>query len=232
MNSMAAAIAGALSVAAILFAAAPVHAADCRAAPRPSVDWSDCNKSRLMLPESALDGSNLFGADFSYTDLRQSSFVGANLEKATLTRATLAGSKADDASFVRAEAYRVNLSGVSARQASFVSAELQRANLTGADLTGADFQKAELGRAIVTGAVLTGARFPMANLARTNFNEATFEGPIDLAGAFLLLTRIEGLDLSQATGLQQWQVDQACGDADTRLPDGLETPADWPCDGD
>ena len=62
-------------------------------------------------------------------------------------------------------------------------------------------------------------------------NEAKFEGPIDLSGAFLFLAHVEGLDLSQATGLQQWQIDQACGDAETKLPAGLKTPADWACTG-
>ena len=34
----------------------------------------------------------------------------------------------------------------------------------------------------------------------------------------LFLTRIEGLDLSAATGLAQWQIDMSCGDGNTKLP--------------
>ena len=47
--------------------------------------------------------------------------------------------------------------------------------------------------------------------------------------AFMFLTRIEGLDLSAAWGLQQAQIDLACGDTSTKLPAGLSAPAHWPC---
>ena len=50
-----------------------------------------------------------------------------------------------------------------------------------------------------------------------------------LVGAYLYLTRIEGSDLSGVLGLTQWQVDVACGDGDTKLPEGLSRPPDWPC---
>ena len=221
-----------LSACASTFVPHVVHAADCRAVAAPSIDWQDCNKSRLMLTSSTLDGANLVSADLSYTDLRDSSFIGANLEKVTLFRASLDGSKADKANFSRIEGYRTVFSGVSAREASFASAELERADFTNADLTGADFSKAELGRAIFKGAVITGAKFAMANLSRTDLNAAKFEGPLDFSGAFLFRTRLEGMDLGQATGLQQWQVDQTCGDGNTKLPQGLTVPAKWTCSAD
>ena len=68
-----------------------------------------------------------------------------------------------------------------------------------------------------------------ANLARADFRGATFTAPIDFDGAFFFLTRIEGLDLSKSTGLSQWQLNMACGDARTELPSGLTRPEDWPC---
>lgn len=205
------------------------QAASCKSDPAPSIDWQDCNKASLVLQESQLDGANLFSADFSYTDLRNSNLSGANFEKATLIRSSLAGSKAEKGIFTRVEGYRTVFSQISATGASFASAELQRADFTGADLTGVDFEKAELGRANFTDAVVTGARFPMANLARAQLQGAKFEGPLAFDGAFLFLTHIEGMDLSQATGLQQWQIDQACGDQNTKLPADLKAPANWPC---
>jgi uncharacterized protein YjbI with pentapeptide repeats len=51
----------------------------------------------------------------------------------------------------------------------------------------------------------------------------------DLTGAYTLLIRIEGTDLSGVMGLTQQQLDIACGDAETKLPEGLAHPADWPC---
>ena len=221
-------IAGALT-GLLMLAQSPVLAADCKASPAPSVDWQDCNKSRLMIPGSALAGANLTSTDLSYTDLRNSNLSGAKLEKATLFRASLNGSNVDKANLSRIEGYRTTFVGVSAQGASFASAELQRADFRGANLTGADFQKAELGRAVFADAVITGAKFAMANLARANLAGARFEGPLDFSGGFLFLTRLDGLDLSQATGLEQWQIDQACGDASTRLPASLSAPADWAC---
>ncbi|RVN83649.1 pentapeptide repeat-containing protein, partial [Sinorhizobium meliloti] len=152
-----------------------------------------------------------------------------NLEKATLVRASLAGARADKANFSRVEAYRGNFSAISAENASFASAELQRTDFTGARLTGADFEKAELGRANFDKAVLTGTRFSMANLSRAKLSGAVLEGPIDLDRAFLFLTRIEGVDLSSASGLTQEQVDLTCGDGATKLPSGLAAPGKWPC---
>ncbi|MEQ1951484.1 pentapeptide repeat-containing protein [Mesorhizobium sp. CN2-181] len=210
----------------------PAQAASCKSDPAPSIDWQDCPKANLILQGSALENANLFSTDFSYTDLRNSNLSGANFEKATLIRSSLAGSKAEKANFTRVEGYRTVFSQIAAQGASFASAELQRADFTGANLTGVDFEKAELGRANFHDAVITGARFPMANLSRAKLYQAKFEGPLDFNGAFLFLTHIEGMDLSQATGLEQWQVDQACGDPATKLPGGLKASTDWPCDTD
>ena len=144
-------------------------------------------------------------------------------------RASLAGAAADKANFAKIEAYRTSFAGISAQGASFVGAEAPRADFSGANLTGADFGKAELGRADFRKATITGGNFPLANLSRADFQGAVFRGPLNFDRAFLFLTRIEGLDLSAAASLSQWQVDLACGDANTKLPKGLKAPKTWPC---
>ena len=110
-----------------------------------------------------------------------------------------------------------------------MSAELARADFSGAELTGVDFAKADLGRANFAGATITGTKFDLSNLARVEFKDVVFKGPISFDRAFLYLTRIEGLDLSAATGLAQWQIDLTCGDDKTKLPAGLAVPKNWPC---
>jgi uncharacterized protein YjbI with pentapeptide repeats len=204
-------------------------AANCKGDAGPSVDWQECNKSMLMLEGSDLAGANLVDVDFTSTDLRGANLAGANLEKATLIRASLEGATADKASFARIEAYRTSFAGISAQGASFASAEAQRSDFSKANLTGADFEKAELGRANFGGATITGTKFTLANLSRAEFQGAVFTGPINFDRAFLYLTRLEGLDLSKATGLKQGQVDLTCGDAKTKLPAGLTAPKTWPC---
>lgn len=210
----------------------PAGAAECNTSPSPGLDWGDCNKRNLIIPDSDLEGANLFSTDFTLTDLSNANLKSANLEKATLVRSLLAGAKAEKANFARIEAYRCSFADVSADGASFAAAELQRANFSGARLTGVNFEKAELGRADFSKAVLTGARFSLANLSRANLSGAIFEGPIVFDRAFMFLTRIEGMDLSAAQGLEQQQVDLACGNAATKLPTGLTAPASWPCAAD
>lgn len=121
---------------------------------------------------------------------------------------------------------------MNATNAKFNSAEMQRADFENAKLDNADFSKAELGRADFNGAVLTGTKFTKANLSRASFEGAKFTGSIDFSDSFLLLAHIEGLDLSAATGLEQKQIDIACGDDKTKLPQGLTKPATWPCPSD
>lgn len=102
-----------------------------------------------------------------------------------------------------------------------------RSNFTEADLGGANLSKAELQRSVMLGANLVGANLTGADLARVNLLGAKLAGPICSRAVFL--TRVEGVDLSQAQGLTQAQLDSACGDTKTVLPKGLKTPARWPC---
>jgi uncharacterized protein YjbI with pentapeptide repeats len=207
----------------------PALANDCRSAPAPGIDWQGCDKKLLMLGGSNLKDAKLGQADFTTTDLRNANLVGANLEKAKFIRATLSGASATGTSFARVEAYRTDFSGLIADNASFESAELQRSNFVDAKLSSANFTKADLGRSQFDGAEVGGSRFSLANLARADFREATFSKPVDFDRAFFFLTRIEGVDLAASTGLVQWQVDMACGNDETVLPEGLKKPASWPC---
>jgi uncharacterized protein YjbI with pentapeptide repeats len=218
-----------LAVLCTLSSAIPSSAASCTTSAGPGIDWTECDKKVIILSGSDLGGATLFGTDFTSTDLRDTNLQAANLEKATLVRASLAGSNAVGARFDRIEAYRTNFSGMDGRDATFASAEMQRSNFKNALLTNVDFTKAELGRADFTDADISGARFALTNLARADLSKSKFKKSIDLARSFLFLTRIEGLDLSAVTGLEQWQVDMACGDAATKLPAGLQTPSNWPC---
>lgn len=218
-------------VACLGFSAGTASASDdCQSAPTPGIDWQNCDKSLLMLSSSDLTGAKLAGADFSSTDLRSSKLTGANLEKATLVRVDFADSTAKGTHFAKVEAYRTDFSRVDAPGADFQNAELQRSNFQNAKLAKADFTKADLGRSQFDGADVSGDRFTLANVSRTDFRGAKFDAPVDFDRAFFFLTRIEGVNLSKATGLVQWQIDMACGDQHTVLPSGLNRPKAWPCD--
>jgi uncharacterized protein YjbI with pentapeptide repeats len=78
----------------------------------------------------------------------------------------------------------------------------------------------DLDRADLSGAKLPEADLRDAKLKRVNFSGADLRG-VNLAGAVLRLTRLDGADLAGARGLTQNQLDRACGDQKTALPDGL-----------
>ena len=214
---------------AVSFSSRHASAADCRADPAPEIDWSACSKKNLMLGGNDFTGANFRDADLSSTDMRNTTLTSADLEKATLIRTWFSGARLDKANFARVEAYRSGFQNVSAQGTSFASAELQRSSFNGADLRYASFEKADLSRATFEQANLGGATFTYANLARADLSKANVQGILGFERAFMLLTRIEGLDLSAAAGLDQSQIDIACGDAETKLPKGLTRPASWPC---
>ncbi len=50
-----------------------------------------------------------------------------------------------------------------------------------------------------------------------------------MKGPRMFRTRLEGVDLTRAVGLTTAQLEIACGDSRTRLPEGVNAPKTWPC---
>jgi uncharacterized protein YjbI with pentapeptide repeats len=102
-----------------------------------------------------------------------------------------------------------------------------RCYLAHADLTNQCVKHGNLEGAVFDGAKLTlmcmsygnfkDASFRDADLSGANLAHAELDGA-DLSGAHLTITSIRAADLSHAKGLTQPQLDQACGDAETKLP--------------
>lgn len=65
-------------------------------------------------------------------------------------------------------------------------------------------------------------------MARAIFTDTRLN-KVDFAGAYTFLTRFEGVDLRNTQQLTQTQLDIACGDDETLLPEGLSRPLSWPC---
>ncbi len=208
----------------------PAHAAECSSNPAQGVDWTGCRKRNLMLDGSNLNGAKLGEADFTSTDLRNLSAEGADFSKSTLVRSMLDSTKGKNSNFEKAVGFRTSFVGADLSGSRFDKSEMQRADFTKADLTGVSFEKSELGRALFEGAKLTGGNFRFANLARADLRGAIIDTPLDFTGAYFYRTRLDGVDLSAAAGLLQWQIDLSCGDASTKLPAGLTASAGWPCE--
>jgi uncharacterized protein YjbI with pentapeptide repeats len=99
-------------------------------------------------------------------------------------------------------------------------ARLRQADLSLTTMNGADFSHSDLSVANLFGARFTGASFRGADLSRANAVGAYFGGA-DLSGARLDSANLSGAELDSARGLTQSQLSAACGDAATRLPEGL-----------
>jgi uncharacterized protein YjbI with pentapeptide repeats len=204
-------------------------AADCGKPPRPGVDWAGCTKRNIILAGASLDGAQLGGADLTSTDLRGANLNRANLSGASLARAALQGIAGVGAVFDKANAARASFAGAQLARAGFSKAEVQRADFTDANLAGASFEGAGAGRGKFGGANISGANFRFADISRADFRNATANLPIDVTGAYMFRTRLEGFDLNLVKGIAAWQIGMACGDKNTVLPAGIAAPAHWPC---
>jgi Pentapeptide repeats (8 copies) len=112
------------------------------------------------------------------------------------------------------------------RRADLIEAHLSGARLDGADLSGALLIKADLSGADLVEANLVGAQLVKVNLSGARPVGADLSGA-DLSAADLSGAWLAGANLSGALGLSQTQLDAARGDAETRLPEGLQRPDSW-----
>ena len=78
-----------------------------------------------------------------------------------------------------------------------------------------------LDRANLSGQWLAGEDFSRASLSFANLSGADLSDFTNLSGANLTGANLSGADLRSAKNLTQEQFDKACGDADTKPPEGL-----------
>ncbi len=101
------------------------------------------------------------------------------------------------------------------------AADLERASLPYATLTGADLSDTRL-----VSADLTHARLDQATLIGADLTDAILD-QADLMGAVLDHAVLFGTDLSNARNLTVAQLEQAYGDARTKVPASLTPPQSW-----
>jgi uncharacterized protein YjbI with pentapeptide repeats len=107
-----------------------------------------------------------------------------------------------------------DFSGSRIRQSNFTVATADGARFRGANLSLANLFGMRAGRADFTNANLEGA-----TLVGGHFGGARFDGAA-LAGA-----NLSGAELADARGLTQQQLNTACGDGTTTLPNGMTAPS-------
>ena len=216
-------------------------------------DLRRANLESVFASGANLSGARFDGANLKWARFEGAYLAGAQFEGADLFRARFEGADVREAGFESADLLNARFKGANGREARFDGARLtfarfndadfskarfEGANLTGAwfhnaSLSGARFDNADLSQVNFNGASLGGARFDGADLIMAEFEdthlfEARFKGA-DLRssrfdGARFFITRFEGANLESAKGLTQLQLNSACGDQHTRLPDGFSIP--------
>ncbi len=149
--------------------------------------------------------------DLNSQDLTETSLDRSNLREANLAKSDLSGVYLTGRDLRSAVLDGANLKGTSLGNANLANARLVQALLTGATLSNATLENADL-----SGAELADADLRAANLRGTVLTGTDLLGT-DFGGADL-----RGADLTAATNLTQAQLDQACGDNETKLPVGLQ----------
>ena len=201
---------------------APVDSAE-----RPAFDFPESQKisfsggvlSQVDLPEGGMLKAtqldvDLSGAQLGDANLSGAFLQGANLSGAFLFNTNLSGVNLTDANLAEANLFGSNLSG----------AKLNAANLSGAYMIIANLSEATLWGADLSGAFLQGSNLSGANFFAGNLSGAYLQGA-NLAGASLSDVDLSGANLSSSRYLSQNQLDQACGNDKTRLPEGLTVKA-------
>jgi uncharacterized protein YjbI with pentapeptide repeats len=168
----------------------------------------DTKKSLAQVEGIILRDRTLRFANFSESRFYAADMMGADLRKAWLYRTQLTGASLADANLAGAHLNEANLSAADlsavfflliATQPSAPAMPAGAANLAGADLAGAN----------LTGASIAGADLSGANLVRAN-----------LTGARLDWTNVSKANLTSAKIVQS-QLDDACGDAGTKVSNPL-----------
>ncbi|WP_282610546.1 pentapeptide repeat-containing protein [Pelagibius sp. Alg239-R121] len=121
-----------------------------------------------------------------------------------------------------AELNEVALSGINLRAANLRNAKLERADLSATLLDGADLRGTNLRAINLSSASVEGADFRRADLWYADLRKSSLRGS-DFRRANLQFARFAGADLSasdltDAKQLAQSELEEACGDAATKLP--------------
>ena len=217
------------------YAAANLQEADLREAKFKGADLREANLQEANLQganleEANLQGAYLWGADLREADLREADLRGAYLVSEDARSANLRGVKLQGADLREVDLQGADFGGATLQGADLRRARLQGAKLQGATLQGADLRRVKLQGAKLQGADLQGAVFrkpevapgTVVNVEAGMLEPGLFAALADesLGATALAEANLSGADLRGAVGLVQHDIEQACGNEETKLPEG------------
>lgn len=194
---------------------------------------SQCDLSNKRMNGVKLKDSNFSGSSFNNSNLSGGQFDGSNLTGAHFRKALLYRIQGDrvmmeSSVFEDATLTEASVSNSSLRSANLLRADLSRGNFQGNDFTGSNMTSVKAPSVDFTGSNFHNARLDHMNLDEAKLNDAVLTGA-SFGYASLDNTNLAGANLSDAKmanvqGLKQAQLDMACGNMNTELPDGLSVP--------
>lgn len=175
----------------------------------------NANFAGSLFNNSNLSGGKLHGSDLTGAHFRKAMLYGVTGEQVIMRGAVLEDATLTEANLTHSSMRQANLHRAEMARGVFHDNDFQFANLIGAsaasvDFTRSNFDRARMDNINLTGATLDGGQFTGVRFGFANFADAT-----------LLETNFSDADLTHVVGLTQVQLDSACGNMNTRLPDGL-----------
>lgn len=185
---------------------------------------------RAIAEESIRQGGNYEGIQldrrhFGYSDwtprhitMERTNFRGASMVQAKFLRIDFTGSNFSDADLSHSSFEESNLTKTDLQNASLFSAELFSMKLVSANLANADLRDTDLRGADFRNASLRGSDLRGANMQHADLRNA------DLTHADLDYAQLSGVNLSGASGVRQRELNEACGDRETKLDGNFRIP--------
>ena len=155
------------------------------------------------------------------SDLSHVSLSGANLRRSCLARVDFRRSNFDGSCFDESDLSQANLNHANFFKANFRLAKCQSSDFSYGNLTDTFWGQCDARGAFFNNSMILRADFSNADLSGAVFGEA------HVYGAKFTRCRLHSADLSACHGLSQRQVDQAIGNAETKLPSGIIAPVEW-----
>lgn len=176
-------------------------------------NFSGSSFNNSNLSGGRIDGSNLTGAHFRkallYRIQGDSVMMESSVfEDATLTEATVSNSSLRSANLRRADLSRGNFQGNDFTLSNLTSVKAPSVDFTGSNFHNAKLDHMNLTQAKLNDSSLVGASFGYATLDETNFTGAN----------------LSDAKMGNVQDLKQAQLDTACGNMNTELPEGLSVP--------
>lgn len=178
----------------------------------------NANFAGSLFNNSNLSGGKLHGSDLTDAHFKKALLYGVTGEQVIMRGAILEDATLTDASLSHSIMRQANLHRAELSRGVFRDNDFHSANLTGASAQSSDFSRSNFTRARLDNADLTGAILNDGQFNSARFGFATLSD-VSMQGA-----NLSDADLTHVNGLTQSQLDTACGNMHTRLPEGLHLP--------